>query len=58
MGFTFVFYTLDPPVVQKAITYPPLRRSAPIVIGYRFARIGFGGVFTITTIVPLIGRIH
>jgi putative MFS transporter len=31
--------------------------SAPIVIGYTFAQIGFGGVFTITTIVLLVGAL-
>ncbi len=31
--------------------------SAPIVIGYTFARIGFGGVFTITTVVLAIGAL-
>jgi putative MFS transporter len=31
--------------------------SAPIVIGYTFAHIGFGGVFTITTIVLAIGAL-
>ena len=31
--------------------------SAPIVIGYTFARIGFSGVFTITTVVLLIGAL-
>ena len=31
--------------------------SAPIIIGYTFARIGFGGVFTITTIVLVIGAL-
>ncbi len=31
--------------------------SAPIVIGYTFARIGFRGVFTITTIVLVIGAL-
>ncbi len=31
--------------------------SAPIIIGYTFARIGFGGVFTITTTVLVIGAL-
>jgi putative MFS transporter len=31
--------------------------SAPIIIGFTFARIGFGGVFTITTIVLAIGAL-
>jgi putative MFS transporter len=31
--------------------------SAPIVIGFTFARIGFGGVFTITTIVLVMGAL-
>ncbi|MFL5313265.1 MAG: MFS transporter [Myxococcales bacterium] len=31
--------------------------SAPIVIGYTFSRIGFGGVFIITTIVLVIGAL-
>ena len=31
--------------------------SAPIIIGYTFARIGFGGVFTITTIVLVVGAL-
>jgi putative MFS transporter len=31
--------------------------SAPIVIGYTFSRIGFGGVFVITTIVLAIGAL-
>jgi len=31
--------------------------SAPIVIGYTFARIGFGGVFVITTIVLVAGAL-
>jgi putative MFS transporter len=31
--------------------------SAPIVIGYTFAQIGFGGVFTITTVVLLVGAL-
>ncbi len=31
--------------------------SAPIIIGYTFARIGFGGVFTITTIVLVTGAL-
>ncbi len=31
--------------------------SAPIVIGYTYARIGFAGVFTITTIVLVIGAL-
>ena len=30
---------------------------APLIIGFTFARIGFGGVFTITTIVLLIGAL-
>jgi MFS transporter, putative metabolite:H+ symporter len=30
---------------------------APLIIGLTFARIGFGGVFTITTIVLLIGAL-
>jgi MFS transporter, putative metabolite:H+ symporter len=31
--------------------------SAPIVIGYTFSRIGFSGVFTITTVVLVIGAL-
>ena len=31
--------------------------AAPIIIGYTFARIGFGGVFTITTIVLVLGAL-
>jgi putative MFS transporter len=31
--------------------------TTPLVIGYTFARIGFGGVFTITTIVLAIGAL-
>jgi putative MFS transporter len=31
--------------------------SAPIVIGYAYPRIGFGGVFLITTIVLVIGAL-
>ena len=31
--------------------------SSPIVIGYTFARIGFGGVFLITTVVLVAGAL-
>src|SRR5262249_41491184 len=31
--------------------------SAPIVIGYTFSRIGFGGVFLITTVVLVVGAL-
>jgi len=31
--------------------------SAPIVIGYTFSRIGFGGVFLITTVVLVAGAL-
>jgi putative MFS transporter len=31
--------------------------SAPIVIGFTYAQIGFGGVFTMTTIVLVIGAL-